>query len=227
MILAGAVAVVFWLYCGVMGVMARSERPFVQNSLFHAGSVLVYVVLATAVAGLFIRIPNGHPLMTVPAFVMVLIIGVLLGYRYWAYLIGEYMDRLHASATGITTMKVQKTYDVADKADHEGDLDRAMALYAEEAARDPKDPEPLRRMAELHLRRGRAAEAFECFRRALPLVSEPEPKSTLAFRLADLLEREGRGDEARVVLQGVERDLAGSRFAQFARDRLSSLDAQK
>lgn len=221
MILAGTVAVVFWLYCGGMAALSRSERPFLQNSLFHAASVAAYVGLATAVAGTFIRL--GHPLMTVPAFVMILIFGALIGFRYWSFLVSEYMDRIHASATGISTMRVQKTYDVADKAEHGGELDRAMALYAEEAARDPKDPEPLRRMAEIHLRRASPAAALDCLRRALPLVEDPEPKSTLAFRLADLLEREGRREEARSILQALEEELAGTRFAQFARDRLKAL----
>lgn len=222
MILAGLAAIVFWTYCGAMSLLARSERPFLQHSLFHAASVAVYLALATTVAGTFIGIEGAHPLMTVPAFVLVLMAGVVIGFRYCAFLVSEYMDRIHASATGISGMTVQKTFDVAEKAEHEGDLDRAMALYAEEEARDPKDPEPPRRRAELHLRRGEKAEALECFRRALGRVEAPEPKATLAFRLADLLEREGRPAEAREVLEALQRSLPGTRYAQFARDRLDS-----
>lgn len=220
MILAGAAAIVFWTYCGAMSLLARSERPFLQHSLFHAASVAVYLALATTVAGTFIGIKGAHPLMTVPAFVLVLMAGVVIGFRYCSFLISEYMDRIHASATGISGMTVQKTYDVAEKAEHEGDLDRAMALYAEEEARDPKDPEPPRRRAELHLRRGESALALECLRRALGRVEAPEPRATLAFRLADLLEREGRLAEAREVLTALERALPGTRFAQYARERL-------
>ncbi len=222
MILAGAAAIVFWAYCGALSLLARSDRPFLQHSLFHAASVALYLALATTVAGAFIGIPAAHPLMTVPAFVLVLVFGVLIGFRYCSFLLSEYMDRIHASATGISGMKVQKTYDVAEKAEHEGDLERAMALYVEEEARDPKDPEPPRRRAELHLRRGEKAEALECFRRALGRVEAPEPKATLAFRLADLLEREARPSEAREVLQALEHALPGTRFAQYARERLKA-----
>jgi tetratricopeptide (TPR) repeat protein len=219
MIGAGAVAVLFWAYCGAMSVLAKSERPVLQAPLFQLSSVVLYFALAASVVTTFIH--QGHPMMTVPAFVLVLILGVLLGYRYLGFLISENLDRFHASATGISTMKVQKTYDVAEKAEHDGEFDRAMALYGEEVARDPKDPEPLRRMGEIHLRRGAVTDALDCLRRALPLVADPEPKSTLAFRLSDLLEREGRTSEARSLLESIERDLAGTRYAAYARDRLA------
>ena len=35
MTLAGAVAVLFWIYCGVLSVVTRSERPFLHSALFH------------------------------------------------------------------------------------------------------------------------------------------------------------------------------------------------
>jgi len=222
-ILAGAAAVVFWLYCGLLSAAARSERPVLQHSLFHAGSVAVYLALATTVAGAFIGIKGAHPLMTVPAFVMVLIIGVLIGFRYVSFLISEYMDRLHASATGISTMKVQKTYDLAEKAEHEGDLDRAMALYGAEEAHDPQDPEPPRRLAELHWKRGEKEPAFGAFRRAILRVRAPESRSTLAFRLADLLEREGRAVEAREILLDLEKAVSGTRLARYVRERLDAM----
>jgi hypothetical protein len=223
MILAGAVAVAFWSYCGVLGVLSRSERPYLQSTLFHAATVAIFLALATAVAGTFIAIPSSHPLMTVPAFALVLIFGILIGFRYLSFLLAEYFDRMHASLTGISGMKVKKTYDLAEKAEHDGDFDRALALYREEIARDPKDPEPLRRTGDIHLRRGETTQAIEQFRRAVPLVEEAEPRSTLAFRLVDLLEREGLRDEARSVLRSIERELAGTRFAEFAKERLHSL----
>lgn len=223
MILAGAAAVVFWAYCGVLSAAARSERPFLQSSLFHAGSVAVYLALATTVAGAFVGIKGAHPVMTVPAFVLVLIFGVLIGFRYVSFLISEYMDRLHASATGISTMKVQKTYDLAEKAEHEGDPERAMALYGAEEARDPLDPEPPRRLAELHWKRGEKEPAFAAFRRALQQVQAPEARSTLAFRLADLLVREGRVQEARELLLGLEKALSGTRLSRYVRERLDAL----
>jgi tetratricopeptide (TPR) repeat protein len=221
MILAGAAAVVFWLYCGVMSSLSRSERPLLQNSLFHAASVALYLALATAVAGAFIGIKGSHPLMTVPAFVLVLIFGVGIGFRYVSFLLSEYMDRIHASATGVSGMKIQKTYDRAEKAEHEGDLAGAMALYGEEEARDPLDPEPPRRLAELHWKRGDRESAFSAFRRALLRVEAPEARSTLAFRLADLLGRSGKQTEERELLESIERSLAGTRFAAYARERLA------
>jgi tetratricopeptide (TPR) repeat protein len=222
MILAGMVAVVFWVYCGMMSLVARSERAFLQSSAVHAVSVAAYLALAASVAGTCIGIRGAHPIMTVPAFALILIVGVVLGHRYVAFLIAEYMDRAHASLTGISGMTVKKTYDVAEKAEHEGDLDRALSLYADEAAKDPADAEPPRRMGEIHLRRGKVSEAIEHFRRALPLVREPDPHSTLAFRLADLLEKEGRAEESRSVLTSIAAQHAGTRYADYARQRLAA-----
>jgi len=219
MITAAAISVVFWAYCGSMSLLARTDRPLVQNVLFQMSTAVLYCSLAGGVAWTFIQ--AGPPLMTVPAFVLVIIFGVLLGYRYLAFLISETFDRVHSAATGIAHMKIEKTYDVAEKAEHDGDVERALGLYREESARDPEDPEPLRRMAELELRRGAVREGLDLLRRALDRVTAAEPRSTLAFRLTDLLEREGRGDEARAILESIERDHAGTRFAAYARERLS------
>lgn len=216
---AGAVAVLFWAYCGGMSVLVKGERPIFQNPLFQLASVVGYFGLAGGVAWAFIS--QGHPMMMVPAFVLVLILGVVLGYRYLGFLLSEAFDRVHAASTGISGMKVQKTYDVAEKAEHDGEWERALSLYGEEAARDPLDPEPRRRRGEIHLRRGEEARAIQEFLQALPLVEEPEPRSTLAFRLSDLLHQAGRREEGRGLLESIERQYPGTRFAAYARDRLN------
>ena len=221
MIAAGGFAILFWAYCGGMSALAKSERAFVQSGLVHLASGALYFALGGMVAWTFIH--QGHPMLTVPAFVLVLMIGTMLGLRWWGFLMSEYIDRAHASATGTANMKVEKTYDRASKAEREGDLEGALAAYRTAAAEDRKDPEPLRRMGEIHLRRGERAEALRLFREALPLIPSDEGRATLAFRMADLLLEEGRRDEARVQLAEVERSLAGSRFAQFARERRESL----
>ncbi len=221
MIWAGLFMLLYWSYCGGMSLLAKGQSGFLQSTLVHVASAVVYVVLASLVAFTFVQ--QGNPFLTVPAFVLVLILGTLLGLRWWGLMLSEYIDRAHASATGTSNMKVEKTYDRAAKAEREGDLERALAAYGRAAADDPKDPEPLRRMAEIHLRRGDRERAFERFRQALPLIASHEGRATLAFRLADLLIESGRQPEARSHLEAVERDLAGTRFAEFARERLGAL----
>lgn len=223
MIWAGLFTLLFWTYCGGMSALAKGERAFIQSSLVHVAAAAVYLGLASLVAWRWIHL--GHPMMTVPAFVLVLILGTLLGIRWWSFVLSEYVDRAHAAATGTAGMKVEPTYDLAAKAERDGDLERALAEYGRAAAADSQDAEPLRRMGEIHLRRGERERACERFRQALRLLPSEEGRATLAFRLADLLVEDGRVGEARAELESVERDLAGTRFAQFARSRLESLRA--
>jgi hypothetical protein len=211
-------AILFWAYCGILGVLVKRDPPFLQNGFVQLSSIMGYFLLAGAVAWTFVH--TGHPLVTVPGFVLVLFLGVGLGYRYLAFLIHEGVDRLHAASTGIDQMTVRKTYDRAEKARREGDLDRAVDLYREEAARDPADPEPHQRMAEIDLGRGRIPAALEGFRQALARMEKGEAEVTLAFRLSDLLEKEGNTRESRQILEGIERKFEGTKFAEYARERL-------
>ncbi len=213
--------VLFWSYCASLSVLVRREYAFLQTYLFHAGSVTLFVALGSLAGGVLVR--AGHPLFTVPAFALTVIIGVLLGLRYWSFLLGDVVDRVRASALGIDRMKVERTYDLAEKAAHEGDDGAAQRLYEEAAARDPGDPEARRRIAEIHLRRGRTAEAVEALRSALALIGEPEPRATLAFRISDLLAGAGRMEEARALLGSIAREVAGTRLEAYARERLAGL----
>jgi hypothetical protein len=211
-------AIALWVFCGTLSVLARREHPVLGHASFQLASVAVYVALGAGVAGTFIQL--GHPLVTVPGFVLVLIAGVVLGLPYFAFLVSEGMDRLHAAATGIDQMTVRKTFDRAEKAEREGDLDGALARYREEADRDPRDPEPVRRMAEIDLRAGRVTAALDEFRQALSLLERGEAQVVLSFRLSELLEKEGAGEEARRLLERVEQEYPGTRFAEYAQERL-------
>lgn len=212
----------FWLYCGVMSLLAREDdRPLLQSPAFHLGSAALFVLLMSLSAYSIVR--TGHPLVTVPAATLVIIFGVLFGLRYWTMMFGEYIERAHAAALGVGNMKVRKTYDKAEKAEREGDLEGALGLYQGEAAQDPSDPEPLRRMAEIRVRQGDLDRAAPLFRAALPLVESPEDRTTLAFRLSDLLVRADRRDEARRVLEELAGQVPGTRWAEYAEARLKGL----
>ncbi len=218
---AAAASVALWIYCGAMSVWVRRHPPFLQASLVQVASVALYVALVGTAAMAWVR--TGHPLITMTSMALVLVVGVLLGFRYFAFLLHEMFDHAHAGALSVEHMKVEKTYDRAEKAEHEGRLEEALELYREEAARDPSDPEARRRMGEIHLRRGETNEALDRFRAALPLIESAEARTTLAFRTSDLLAREGRPAEARELLDEVVRLFPNTRFADYARRRMSSL----
>ncbi len=222
MIAAGACALAFWACCAALSALSRPDRPILQGPFLFAAAASVYFALASLVAWTFIRM--GHPFVTVPGFVFVLVLGTLLAYSFWASLIGEFVDCIHGAATGLDAMKVERTYDRAAKLEREGDLDGALAAYEDAAAKDARDPEPRRRMAEIHLRRGEADRAFERFREALALLEGDEDRASLAFRLSDLLVEAGRIAEAKAVLEDASRALVHTRFAGFARTRRAALD---
>ncbi len=216
---------VFWSYCGLLSLVAREDREWPRNPLVQMAGTAGFLGLLSWTT-FAVAIPRGSPheaYFRVPAFALVTIIGVGIGLRWWTFLVGHLFTRARAALLSEDGMKVEKTFDRARKAEHEGSLEEAARLYAEEAAADPGNPEPLRLLAEVLIRQGREEEAFARFRAALPLVASPEGRSTLAFRISDLLVRAGRAGEARGVLESVERDFPGTRYAEYARLRLGEL----
>ena len=85
---------------------------------------------------------------------------------YVVFLVGETFDRLHRSAAGIDSMRVEKPYDHAEKHESEGNWKAALGLYRDEARRDPKDAEVRRRAGEAALKLGQREESIRWFREA-------------------------------------------------------------
>ncbi len=216
---------VFWSYCGLLSLIAREDREWPRNPLVQLAGTAGFLALLcwTTFA---VAIPRGSPheaFYRVPAFALVTIIGIGIGLRWWTFLVGHLFTRARSALLSEDGMKVEKTFDRARKAEYESNLEEAARIYAEEAAGDPGNPEPLRLLAEVLLRQGREEEAFARFRAALPLVASPESRSTLAFRLSDLLVRAGRAGDARGILEALERDFPGTRYAEYARRRIEEL----
>ena len=207
-----AFAVAFLACAGLLSSAARHNASFL-------GSKLVQILAIGVFFGLLYPVAQAvGPLLVIP----VAFAGLLLGLPFLLFLIGEWFDTAARSVTGIESMKVLPTYDVAEKAEREGRLDDALALYREAASLHPADPEARRRIGELLLSKGEVAAAFEAFITALAGIAEPEPYSTLAFRVADLEARGGRRDDARRRLEEVARRYPGTRFEAYARERLEA-----
>jgi len=218
-----AIAVaLFWSYCGFMSVLARKDHPILaRRGMMIPASVAAYVVLIGVCLFAFLAQARGfNAIFLMFGLAFVLIAGVLLGYPYLAFMVGEVFDRTHRVAVGIARMKVRPTYDLAAKAEREKRLEDALDLYRQGALEHSDDPEPLRRMAEINLLRGKVDDALACLKEAYPRVVESEEKASLAFRAADLFARAGRAVEARELLESTARDLAGTPFEAYARDRL-------
>jgi len=217
-----AALLAFWSTCAAMSVAARSEREWVTLAVVHMLSVAAFVALFSwATWAIVVRM---SPFLGVPLVAMTAITGVLLGLRWWAFLVGEYFDRTRAAAIGMDRMKVERTYDTAAKAEREGRWADAERAYLEEAAADPTDAEAMRRAGEALVRVGRVEEGVRHLQSALGRLSGREERANLAFRVAELLARDlGKRDEARRVIESILAELEGSRYREYAEARLKSL----
>jgi tetratricopeptide (TPR) repeat protein len=205
-------AVLFLAYAGLLSFAARKNAPFL-------GSKLVQVLAIGGFFGLLYPVAQAvGPLLIMP----VAFAGFALGVPFLTFLIGDWFDAAARAVTGVGSMKLRPTWDAAEKAEREGRLDDALALYREAASLHPGDPEPPRRVGELLLSKGEVPAALEAFAAALAGIAEPEPYATLAFRVADLEAREGRRDDARRRLDEVARRFPGTRFEAYARERLEA-----
>ena len=143
---------------------------------------------------------------------------------YVVYLVGETFDRLHRSAAGIDSMRVEKSYDHAEKHESEGNWKAALGLYSDEARRDPKDAEVRRRAGEAARKLGQREESIRWFREAVRTTRGKEPRVILSFRLSELLlEEPATREEAVGLLEEIRVNHEGTNFEKFAQERLSRI----
>ena len=101
--------------------------------------------------------------------------------------LGAAVDAARDASLGLDRMKPVRTYDLAEKAAVERRDDEAIRLYREVyLAKDPADPVPRLRIADLLARNGRRAEAAAELRAAALLIEDIDQVLVAAFRAADL-----------------------------------------
>jgi tetratricopeptide (TPR) repeat protein len=106
--------------------------------------------------------------------------------------IDVWQEATRRSALSLDRIKPVRTYDLAEKSLHEGDLEEAIRLYREiYMERDPADPIPHLRVAELQLKRGRRDEARESFMAAAERFEDPQSRVISALRAAELMSDPG------------------------------------
>lgn len=168
----------------------------------------------------FVLASHDDPLVSIP-------MKVFLGLTFAPYAVllgGHSFDTVRAWMRSDHQVKVEKTYDRAEAAERMHDWDRAIALYEEELAADPADLEARRRLAEALVLRGRLPEAVRHLATVLPAVIDREKRAHLAFRLAELHERQGDADAARRVLLDLIVHAPGRQLEEGVRVRLARLE---
>jgi hypothetical protein len=170
-----------YLYAGALSWLAWRRWPPLATA---AGTMLGalgfgLLVLATNLASPRIGATSISAFLLLPAVLVILPFGIRA--------VETWVDTIRRSAMGLDRMRPVRTYDLAEKAAAERRDDEAIRLYREVyLARDPQDPAPYLRIADLLVRGGRRAEAAAELRAAVPLIEETEPALVEAFRAADL-----------------------------------------
>ncbi len=151
-------------------------------------------------------------------------VGCALYAPLFAYAVGGLFDIAKRRALGDHRLAVQKTYDKAEAAEKKRDYGRALRIYDQALTEDPDDHEAMRRKGELYLVMGRIDDALGELRRVYGCLVDPEQKATVGFRIVDLLVAQKNNPEsAKTFLTELVEKLAGTRFSELARARLSRL----
>jgi tetratricopeptide (TPR) repeat protein len=216
-------AAFLWFFVrGDSGLRDKAGANWIAFAGFWA--LAAWVALSTRAQTGIVREGNVIAAFGLLAALLVIVAAIIIAIPFWMHLVGLFAEGGIRSVLGIERMKVEKTFDVADKAEHEKRYDDAIKLYLVAAAEAPAEPEPFRRAGDAALKNGATEEALDYFKCALARTTNPEDVASLAFRIAELLARTlGRRDEARQTLEKTATQLAGTRFEQFARDRINSL----
>lgn len=214
-----AAAAVFILYAGLLSYGAGRDLKILQSKTMQLAATGVFFTLFAAAMGFVL---DAHGKQGLIFCFPIVILGIGAAYRFFPYVVGEWFDSGAKAVIGLDRMTVRRSYDLAEKAEKDREWGRAVELYHEETRRDATDPEPWRRIAELEVKRGRLAESVGPYREAARITASVEDQVTILFRLADVLQRLGQVEEAKRVLESVARDRQGTKFADFAQERLRS-----
>ena len=100
----------------------------------------------------------------------------------------------------------------------------AVREYQQYLARNPDDPEPHRRIANIYIEEERYAEAVAEFRSYLNKARDPENAYTVLFELLDVLERQGAEESVlRAEIRAVTGRFPDAPQQQYADARLAAL----
>jgi len=112
---------------------------------------------------------------------------VLFYVPFLIFLISHYLTGLWQELMSYTSIKPLKTYSKAEAAAAEGRLEEALEKFKEYALKDPQDPYPHRRMADINLKLGNLEESILCFKLAAGLTPEEDRKINSYLRICDIL----------------------------------------
>jgi len=212
-----------WVYSAVLSWIALRKRDWLSIPWVKPLGLLGFLVLAVFMIQGFRGNSSGAYGTAFFLGVGSLVLAITFA-PFMVFLIAESFDIFHRWGSGIDSMRVEKSYDLAEKRQYEGDWEGALALYRDEVQRDGKDVEVRRRAGEAARKLGRRDESIRWFRDAIRISGKEETAVTLSFRLSELLLEEAVDREEGVrLLEKISREKVGTNFEKYARERLERI----
>jgi thioredoxin-like negative regulator of GroEL len=115
------------------------------------------------------------------------------------------------------------SFDKAEAAMKKRNYAQAEELFIEAVQRFRTRAEPRIKLAEFYADRGRHEDAASQLAAALDFVKDMEARATFTFRLAEMLQRAGKKEEAKAALEKFRVSAVNSKFAEFAALRLAEM----
>ncbi|OHB71258.1 MAG: hypothetical protein A2W23_01780 [Planctomycetes bacterium RBG_16_43_13] len=215
--------IICYIYCIVLSVCVRLELKLVYSKLFHYFSFLALLFLEVqAVISMGSILNLGTAIFIVFSFLFM----ACLLIPYITFLIGFYFDVGKNAILGLDNIKVDKTYDKAEKAEKEKDYDKALEIYQQYLREDPNDWGAKRRIGEIYYIKGDYIVAVNELMKVFPAVENPEAKVVLAFKISDILiEKLDKVERAKEILKQIESEFQYTKWGRYATNRIRMLVA--
>ena len=193
---------------------------------FHIGAVVAIIIFSKLMFGA--ARPAGGQVHIGLVFNMMMMAGAMVLYvPFFIHLIIFYGSKSWDSLTGISDIKVRKTYSKAEAAEKERNYEEAMEYYRKELEKEPEDAEARRRLAELFFTTYDFDSALKTFHVAYTFEKEEEKRAGIAFRIVDILLAKGDDLTALKELEHIKREFPKTQYARHAADRVQRLKLVK
>jgi tetratricopeptide (TPR) repeat protein len=152
-----------------------------------------------------------------------IIIGMILAWWYSQKASGGIADFFMGSSG---SAKVNKTLALGKQYEAERNYKAAIEQYNLAIKKNKKDPEPRRRLVELYKRLRNIDKTIQYMQELvdLPKGVSVDERCTLMNRMADLyLSKKNDRQSAVAILERLEKEFAGTKYAEYARDRIAEI----
>ena len=119
------------------------------------------------------------------------------------------------------------SFDQAEAAEKRQDFKAAEQLYREAIERMEHRHEPYLRLAEVLIKLKHPIEAAEEMQKALDRVEDIDARARFSFRLADILEAGGEGNQSMQALNQIREEAKGKKYENYAVERIERATGTK